>query len=931
MTQEITSTENSIDPVALLTAMTKQRMVSGNKYIAPRGNPKAKVMIVTHQTGVDDVKTGTILSGDSGETVSNVLQAVGMSEKDCWITSIYKYPSSRNVTTAKCKEHLELYLEQEIQLLKPELIITLGAEAFKLLYGSNAKVTDWYGMVIDGKYGKMLATHSPYLVGTIDPMLRTEYAQHFRDAFRYVTQHVYEDWTYEVVKDPQRAREIITGYLNKGLRRMSCDGEWLPGVWNENEVMTDFQFAFEPNHGIVLDISPDLVTENRELLDTLKLAMELPDIELLCWNGKVDLKRLAHRGFKIHDNALKFDGMIAVGFIDSRLRKGLDVSCHHYSNIPPYWVRLYEELKKNDIPRAEMARMKLINPEVWHRYVSGDAVSHFQVNTSMMAEMDRVCDPKAVKYYYETYLSLSWFLQDIETNGLPVDVAVMEEMTTLYSTMYKHLYDKMQGYVKSIGIDEYNPHYFTYTNSLFFDNFQLTVGYYKKKNKGKSRFWYEDNIGSKAIYGYKPSTNAAGMGIMYQDLKKKLAEDPTNEVLQFQFEVLKTQVQLNRINPLANKFLSKKGYTEDDTDEDVGQENVLEDEAPEKGLKTSYWACMSKENKIHSDYFPCLDNFRTSSTPNAQVAPAKALGHIGAIFKEHEAAMKLALPDLKSHTPRHIRHVFSPLEKDWLWLECDVSGADVFHLGQLSKDKELQRIMLEGNFHLEMARSYWNMPDLNKDEHPDLMIIGKACSFNSTYSSHFRSAAYAIQSIVYAESGKLFTVDELEQMLVRGWGRFPDYMKFKQKCEDDIRAEFKITNPYGVTRHFEPTKDFGTLARYINQGLAWSPASTMALHTHTILTRMRQHFKQENEWNKWVRPVCYVHDASYLTFHKDLMKDDYMQNVMLYSFCNTPTPLGKAPGMELTIGDRWKGKNNVFEAKTKWNKEREEWYLPGIK
>ena len=84
-------------------------------------------------------------------------------------------------------------------MLNPDLIITLGAESFKQLIGSNSKSSEWMGMVIDGKYGKMIATHSPSLVGVIDPLLMEEYIMHFTTAFRWLSGHAYDTYTYEVV------------------------------------------------------------------------------------------------------------------------------------------------------------------------------------------------------------------------------------------------------------------------------------------------------------------------------------------------------------------------------------------------------------------------------------------------------------------------------------------------------------------------------------------------------------------------------------------------------------------------------------------------------------------------------------------------------------------------------------------------------------
>lgn len=908
-----------------LIKLTNQRMVDGKRWIAPRGNPAARLMIVVDQPSLEDVKRGIILSKEDETTLNDALTLAGIPHQFCWFTSIFKGSTTKKATNKQLKEHFATFFQQELDLINPDLIITLGAEAFKMLFGT-AKAPDWQGMVVQGKTHKLLATHKPYLVNTIDPMLRKEYQMHMMTAYRYLTNHEYAKYTYEVVSDPKRNIEIIQGYLDKGLRHMGLDCEWLPGVWNETEVLTDLSYSFEPNHSIVLNLAPDLTAENRELLDTMKLALERQDIRIGGWYATVDLKRLMHRGIKFHDEALWFDGMIATPLIDSRDGKGLDVGVYNHTNLPPYWVALYEELRNNKLTREHMVKMKLINPDVWFAYCAGDGVAHFQVNVAMQKEMARVCPQTVIDYYYKSYLPSMWYIIDMEMSGLPIDVECMEKMTQLYDAAYKILHERLMGYVRQMGITEYNPHYWTYTNKLFFDTFNLQPGCYTKKTKKKSRFWF-DQATDKQQNGYNASTNAYSLNIMFQDLKHALSKDPDNPELKWKFEVLKTQVDLNKMNPFTNKFLNKQGTKfEDGADDEIPILDddgavVMAEEADDDNdaLKCSYWAATGKNNRVYMNVFPILDNFRWSTTPNTQVLPSKTVPAMNRIFKELEPELKKVLPDLKCHVPQHIKNIVYGGHPDWVYLEADCMAADLGHVGYISKDNLFLDAVREKQFHVEMMRKYFNDPTLSKETHPERVIQSKTMTFNSVYSNHFGSAAWSIQGAIYGETGVLIPHAELERSLEQGWNAYPKYMQYKRSCEDMVRDRFFIENNYGMRLTFEPTSDYGVLARYINRALAWPVASSMALHMHMVAVNLRSYLKHQNEWLKWVFPANGCHDSHQLVVHKDLLKDNYIQEVVAAMFSKiTPISTGDFVGVEMDVASYWKGPA-VWAGKTKWN------------
>lgn len=96
-------------------------------YIAP--NPNG-LMIITDIPGIDDDKSGKILSGKAGEILDKMLAAINMSRKNVSIMPLifWRTPGGRTPT----RTELDLarpFVDRAIEMLNPRIILTLGTLA----------------------------------------------------------------------------------------------------------------------------------------------------------------------------------------------------------------------------------------------------------------------------------------------------------------------------------------------------------------------------------------------------------------------------------------------------------------------------------------------------------------------------------------------------------------------------------------------------------------------------------------------------------------------------------------------------------------------------------------------------------------------------------------------------------------------------------
>ncbi len=113
-----------------------------DKIVIDRGNPHARVMIISERPGEHENREGLAFVGRAGALLDKIFAAIGMdTNRDLLITNVVKCmpPVDRSPTSgevAACKP----YLEKQIALMKPSVVILLGAIAYKFVSGETGEI-----------------------------------------------------------------------------------------------------------------------------------------------------------------------------------------------------------------------------------------------------------------------------------------------------------------------------------------------------------------------------------------------------------------------------------------------------------------------------------------------------------------------------------------------------------------------------------------------------------------------------------------------------------------------------------------------------------------------------------------------------------------------------------------------------------------------
>jgi len=100
-------------------------------------NPEADIMVVGQNPGSEEVVLGTPFVGASGKVFDEVVsQETGLKREDLYITNIVHCHTPDNRKPVKSEMvNCERFLDEEIKIVRPKVIVALGGIAFERLTG----------------------------------------------------------------------------------------------------------------------------------------------------------------------------------------------------------------------------------------------------------------------------------------------------------------------------------------------------------------------------------------------------------------------------------------------------------------------------------------------------------------------------------------------------------------------------------------------------------------------------------------------------------------------------------------------------------------------------------------------------------------------------------------------------------------------------
>ncbi len=131
-----------------------------------RGSPEARLMLIGEAPGKDEDAKGLPFVGRAGQLLDRMLAAIGLSEADVYITNIVFWrPPGNRVPTPEEVQVCQPFVERQIELLRPDLLVFLGNASAKQLTGANEGILKLRGKWLSYNGVRAMAMlHPAYLL-----------------------------------------------------------------------------------------------------------------------------------------------------------------------------------------------------------------------------------------------------------------------------------------------------------------------------------------------------------------------------------------------------------------------------------------------------------------------------------------------------------------------------------------------------------------------------------------------------------------------------------------------------------------------------------------------------------------------------------------------------------------------------------------------
>ena len=165
-------------------------LYEGEKKILVHGEGEigARVMLVGEAPGEQETLQGRPFVGKAGKNLDEFLELAGLERSQLYVTNAVKFrptkrsTAGRTVNRPPTREEVSLFLpwlRREIELVAPEVIVTLGNVPLRALTGPKAVIGDVHGAFQNADGLRLYPMYHPASL-IYNPALREVYAEDIR-------------------------------------------------------------------------------------------------------------------------------------------------------------------------------------------------------------------------------------------------------------------------------------------------------------------------------------------------------------------------------------------------------------------------------------------------------------------------------------------------------------------------------------------------------------------------------------------------------------------------------------------------------------------------------------------------------------------------------------------------------------------------------
>jgi uracil-DNA glycosylase len=151
---------------------------TGTQTVFGEGLKRARLMLIGEQPGDREDIEGHPFVGPAGRILDQALEQAEIERSDAYVTNVVKHfkwtpKGKRRIHQAPKAEEIKAcapWLEAELEVVDPEVMVCLGATAVRAVIGTKARVMKQHGEFLESKLGRTaMPTLHPSAILRADP------------------------------------------------------------------------------------------------------------------------------------------------------------------------------------------------------------------------------------------------------------------------------------------------------------------------------------------------------------------------------------------------------------------------------------------------------------------------------------------------------------------------------------------------------------------------------------------------------------------------------------------------------------------------------------------------------------------------------------------------------------------------------------------
>ena len=139
---------------------------NSKKIVLGDGNINSPIMLVGEAPGIKEDITGLTFLGEVGDLLKKMLNAINIKKENIYSTYAVNFrpPEDRKPTSTEIKRYSH-FLQKQISIIKPKIIILMGSSAMESLTGLNSKISTergkWKEVIVKNTTYNVIITFNP--------------------------------------------------------------------------------------------------------------------------------------------------------------------------------------------------------------------------------------------------------------------------------------------------------------------------------------------------------------------------------------------------------------------------------------------------------------------------------------------------------------------------------------------------------------------------------------------------------------------------------------------------------------------------------------------------------------------------------------------------------------------------------------------------